>query len=235
MKLLQEITGHAHTLGREIALIIKWNPRRAPVETIAAGKVADISTQWAIDHLGKRDCVWQEGLELVGVGSDANPARRVNRLVEPTIDKQGNALLLPEYVLEGWTTTLPQRFSPVEIIALNCDHASHEQFRSEFKSDMDLERLPSGKFETNYLMCQLAAVAMKLLRLIWQNTLKEPDALSRHVAKCRRIMTVMQELAFKAARMIKHAGRLLIGLGESDSGYALFERHYGRLSSGKRR
>ena len=48
----------------------------------------------------------------------------------------------------------------------------HEQFgktpsqHSEFKTDLDLERLPSGKFDTNYLVCQLAALAMNLLRLI---------------------------------------------------------------------
>lgn len=230
-KLMQEITAQASSLKREIAFIIKWNPRRAPVETIAASRVADASTQWVIDRLGKRECVWQESLELVGVGSDANPARRVYRLVERTIDKRGVVLLLPEYVLEGWTTTLPERFGATDIIALYCDHATHEQFHSEFKSDMDLERLPSGKFDTNYLVCQLAAVAMNLLRLIGQHTLNEPDAPMRHSAKRRRIKTVMQELMFKAARMIKHAGRWFLGLGESDSGFAVFERHYGRLST----
>ena len=96
LKLMQEITAQTSSLKRDIAFIIKWNPRRAPVETIAAGKVADSTTQWVIDRLGKRECVWQEGLELAGVGSDANPARRVYRLVERTIDKHGNALLLPE-------------------------------------------------------------------------------------------------------------------------------------------
>ena len=231
VKLMQEITAQAFELKREIAFIIKWNPRRAPVETIATARVTDASTPWVIDRLGKRECVWQESLELVGVGSDAKAARRVYRLVERTIDKRGVVLLLPEYVLEGWTTTLPERFSPADVIALYCDHATHEQFHSEFKSDMDLERLPSGKFDTNYLVCQLAALAMNLLRLIGQNTLNEPDAPIRHSAKRRRIKTVMQELMFKAARMIKHAGRWFLGLGDSDSGYAVFERHYGRLST----
>ena len=90
-------------------------------------------------------------------------------------------------------------------------------------------RVPSGKFDTNYLVCQLAAVVMNLLRLIGQNTLNEPDAPMRHVAKRRRIKTVMQELMFKAARMIRHAGRWVLGLGESDSGFAVFERHYRTL------
>ena len=104
----------------------------------------------------------------------------------------------------------------MRIIALYCDHATHEQFHSEFKTDMGLERLPSGKFDTNSLVCQLAAVAMNLLRLIGQNTLHEPDAQVRHADKRRRIKTVMQEMMFKAARMIKHAGRWILGLGESD-------------------
>jgi len=231
VKLMQSITAQANLVAREIAFIIKWNPRSSPVEAIAAKRVADTSTQWVSARAGKRECLWQEALALDGVGSDANPARRVYRLTERTINKHGNVLLLPEYVLEGWTTTLPEKFGCAEVITLYCDHATHEQFHSEFKSDMDLERLPSGKFDTNYLVCQLAAVAMNLLRLIGQNTLNEPDAPVRHQAKRRRIKTVMQELMFKAARMIHHAGRWVLGLGESDPAFAVFERHYAQLNT----
>ncbi len=67
----------------------------------------------------------------------------------------------------------------------------------KFKSDMDLERLPSGKFNTNYLICSLAAVAMNILRLIGQNALLTlviaEDSPVRHPAKRRRIKTVIQE------------------------------------------
>lgn len=228
---MQEITAQADSLKREIALTIKWNPRKAPAETIAEEKVANTSTPWVIDRLRKRECVWQESPELAGVGSRANPTRRVYRLIERTMEKHGTVLLWPEYVLESWTTTLPERLKPAEIIALYCDHATHEQFHSEFKSDMDLKRLSSGKFDTNYLVCQSAAVVVNLLRLIGQNTLNEPDAPMRHSAKRRRIKMAMQELVSMAARMIKHAGRWFLGVGESDSGYAVFERHYGRLST----
>ena len=229
------------------AFIIKWNPRRTPVETIAALRVADASTQWVFDRLDKRECIWQESLELAGVGSTAHPARRVYRLIERTIvdlgfcDKRGVVLLSPEYVPKGWTTTLPQRVSPAEIIALHFDHATRKQFGKtpsqhwEVKSDMDLERQPSGKFDINYQVCQLAAAAINLLRLIGQNTLNEPDAPIRHTAKHQRTKTVMQELIFKAARMIKHAGRWILGWGESDSGFAVFERHYGRPERLRRR
>jgi hypothetical protein len=93
-------------------------------------------------------------------------------LIERTIvdlgfcHKHCNVLLLPDYELEGWTTTLPQSFTMQNVIDLYKDHATHEQFHSEFKTDMDLERLPSGKFDTNFLVCALAAVAMNILRLI---------------------------------------------------------------------
>ena len=72
---------------------------------------------------------------------------------------------------------------------------------------------------------------MNLLRFIGQHTLNEPDAPIRHSAKRRRIKTVMQELIFKEARMIRHAGRWVLGLGESEPAFAVFERHFGRLST----
>jgi hypothetical protein len=169
-------------LSREIALIIKWNPRKAPVEAIAAQRVLDVNTMWCHQRKEKRTCLWTEILQLEGVGTEANPARRVLRLIERTIDKHGNPLLLPDYELEGWTTTLGQTFTMQDIIDLYEDHATHEQFPSEFKTDMDLERLPSGKFDTNFLVCAMAAVAMNILRLVGQNALIGKDAPVRHAA-----------------------------------------------------
>lgn len=118
-----------------------------------------------------------------------------------------------------------------EVIDLYKDHATHEQFHAEFKTDLDLERLPSGKFETNYLVCAMAALAMNILRLMGQNALLSKDAPLRHAAKRRRMKTVLQELMFKAARMIRHAGQWVLGLGANDSAYTVFERLYGQLVS----
>ena len=72
---------------------------------------------------------------------------------------------------------------------------------------------------------------MNLLRLIGQNTLNEPGAPVRRAAQRRRIRTVLQEMMFKAARMIRHAGRWVLGLGANDSGFAVFDRHYGQLAT----
>jgi len=193
--------------------------------------VADASTQWTTLRKGKRECIWQENLALPGVGSETNPARRVYCLTERTIDNKGVVLLVPDYELEGWTTTLPARFSPTDIIELYCDHGTHEQFHSEFKTDMDLERLPSGKFDTNYLICEMAALAMNLLRLIGQNTLIGTDSPVRHTAERRRIKTVLQEIMYKAGRMLHTGRRWILGLGENDRGFNVFERHYRELDT----
>jgi hypothetical protein len=233
---MQEVSAQAVALSREIAFIIKWNPRSTPVEAIAARQVADTNTMWCHQREGKRMCMWTQELKLQGVGTDTIPARRVFRLIERTIvdlgfcHKHGHALLLPDYELEGWTTTLPKKFTMQDIIDLYKDHATHEQFHSEFKTDLDLERLPSGKFDTNFVVCAMAAVAMNILRLIGQNALIGKDAPVRHKAKRRRMKTVMQEIMFKAGRMIKHAGRWVLGLGANDSAHAVFERLYRQLT-----
>lgn len=234
LKVMQEVSAQAAALSREIAFIIKWNPRKTPVEAIAAQRVADAHTVWCHLREGKRMCMWSQVLELEGVGTVANPARRIFRLIERTIDKHGHPLLLPDYELEGWTTTLAQTFTMQAIVDLYKDHATHEQFHSEFKTDLDLERLPSGKFETNYLVCAMAAVAMNVLRLMGQNALLGKDAPVRHAAKRRRMKTVLQELMFKAGRMIKHAGRWVLGLGANDSAHTVFKRLYRQLAPERR-
>lgn len=204
------ISEQASNLRREIAFIIKWNPRNTAVEVIAAQRNADASTLWSEMREGKRECMW-ELIQLQGVGSCANTARCVLRLIERTIDKHEQPLLLPEYELKDWSTTLPMKFSMQAVIDIYKDHATHEQFHSEFKTDWDLERLPSSNLETNYLVCALAAVAMKILRLMGQNALLGKDGPMRHIAKRRWIKTMLQEIMFKTGRMIKHAERWALG------------------------
>ena len=230
-KLILSVHAQAQELGRPIHYLIKWNPRTTPVEAWAAQRCAS-DAPWCLEREGKRYCVWEESVNLAKSKEPEVLIRRVYRLTERTIDRHGNALLLPQYTLEGWSTNLPEEVTPAAVIELYKQHGAHEQFHSEFKSDMGLERLPSGKFDTNYLVCQLACVAMNLLRLIGTHTLHGEDAPIRHPAQRRRLRTVMQEMMFKAARLIRHARQWVLGLGESDTGQAAFARHYAELRSG---
>ena len=104
------------------------------------------------------------------------------------------------------------------------DHGTHQQFHSEFKTDLDLEPLPSGKFDTNYLVFEFATLAMNTLRLMGQAGLLGPDAPARHAARRRRIETVMQELVYRAGRLIEHGRRLFLGLGANDRAAKAFQR-----------
>jgi len=246
-RLLCTIDQQAQDLQREIAWLVKWNPRTTPVEAWAEAKARDAHTPWGTPRPGKRQCTWSEAVEVVhevplGKGEDPAQrsreqrtrrvaARRIYRLSERTIDKHGQPLLLPEYTLEGWTTNLPETFTEQQVIELYAGHGTHEQFHAEFKTDMDLQRLPSGKFDTNYLVCALAAVAMNLLRLVGQHTLQAPDSPVRHPAQRRRVRTVMQEMMYKAARLISHARQWVLGLGANDRGYAAFSTHWQALDS----
>ena len=126
-----------------------------------------------------------------------------------------------------WLTSLD--LPAADIVKLYQGHGTHEQFHSEFKTDLDLERLPSGKFATNDLVLSLAVLAFNILRAIGQATLISPDSPVRHPAKRRRIRTVMQEIIGIAARVIQHARRLTLGLGECCAAFAVFERHHQAL------
>jgi hypothetical protein len=212
--------------------LIKWNPRctdRAEMAAqIDAAMQEGANTRWQHPRAGKRVALWEQPVRVDGV---ARPVRRVLRLVERTISAGGQHLIVPEYELNGWTTTLPTTLGPQQIIDLYADHGTHEQFHAEFKTDLDLTRLPSGKFATNALVCEMAALAMNILRLMGQQGLLGPDAPVRHNAKRRRIKTVMQELVYRAGRLIEHGRQLILGLGAGDRATAVFLRLHRELAT----
>ncbi|MBP6763221.1 IS1380 family transposase [Zoogloea oleivorans] len=206
--------------------LVKWNPRRFKVATLHERLAADPATVWSHPRAGKRETYVVEPLTRKFAGTKVT-MHRVMHLIERTIDRDGQILLMPDLEIEGWLTSL--ELPVAEIVALYQAHGTHEQFHSEFKTDLDLERLPSGKFATNDLVLSLAVLAFNILRAIGQATLIEPDSPVRHPAKRRRLKTVMQEIIGVAARVITHARRLTLGLGQRCAAFTVFERHYQTL------
>lgn len=206
--------------------LVKWNPRGFDAAALAERLAADPATVWMHPRTGKRETFVVEAITRTH-GDVGVAMRRVIHLIERTIDRHGQVLLMPEIEIEGWLTSLAL---PVEeIVKLYQGHGTHEQFHSEFKTDLDLERLPSGKFATNDLVLALAVLAFNILRAIGQATLISPDSPVRHAAKRRRIRTVMQEIIGVAARVIHHARRITLGLGERCAAFSVFERHHQAL------
>jgi hypothetical protein len=155
--------------GRRFEYRVKWNPRKPTMADWIAR--TDEAQAWIETRPGKRVALLDLTVERAWQ-KQHRPFRRVVRLAERTIDKKGQVLLLPEVRLEGWAkrrdggrrTSLDD--SPERVIERYCAHATHAQYHCEFKTDLDLERLPSGKFDCNDLILQLALLAYNGLRLI---------------------------------------------------------------------
>lgn len=158
---------------------------------------------------------------------------RIERVVfewtERTTDANGQRLLMPEVELSTWWTSLPRTKVPAEkVIELYHDHATSEQFHAELKSDMDLERLPSGKFATNALVLELAMVAYNALRVTGQRALDANETLppddqaplkrdgqGRRRIRRRRLRRVIQDLMYLAAKLTRSGRRWRLHLSDS--------------------
>ncbi len=135
-------------------------------------------------------------------------------ITERTVDKHGQILLLPEIEVETWWTNLGE--TDQEIIQLYHAHGECEQFHSEIKTDMDLERLPSGKFATNALVLELGMIAYNILRMIGQGTIGGRAPRQKRDVKRRRLHTVISNLIMMASHVTTHARQLLMSLGKSN-------------------
>ena len=135
-------------------------------------------------------------------------------ITERTIDKYGQFNLVPDVEVETWWTNLGD--PDEEIIRLYHVHGECEQFHSEVKTDMDLERLPSGKFATNALILELGMIAYNILRMIGQGTIGERAPRQKRNVKRRRLRTVISNLIMMAGHVTMHARQLIIGLGKSN-------------------
>lgn len=141
-------------------------------------------------------------------------------ITERTIDKYGQFNLVPDVEVETWWTNLGD--PDEEIIRLYHAHGECEQFHSEVKTDMDLERLPSGKFATNALILELGMIAYNILRMIGQGTIGERAPRQKRNVKRRRLRTVISNLIMLAGHVTMHARQLIIGLGKSNVWWHIF-------------
>ncbi len=146
-------------------------------------------------------------------------------ITERTIDKLKAPLLFPEYKVDTWWTNLPH--SAEEIIASYHAHGTSEQFHSEFKTDMNVERLPSGKFSTNATILLLSGIAFNILRLIGQTMLANPEAMPAKLEiKRRRLGSVIKDLICIACKRVRHAGSVKLRFGKACPWFQSFAEIY---------
>lgn len=154
--------------------------------------------------------------------------RIVYEITERTIDKHGQILMIPDIELNMFWTNLG--WSDDDIIASYHAHGECEQYHSELKTDMDVERLPSGKFATNALVLELAMIAFNILRMIGQESLRHKQPDKRKVRR-RRLRTVISNLMFCASHVTRHARKVIIALGRSNTWRQAFLGVWNRFAS----
>ena len=137
--------------------------------------------------------------------------RLVFEVTERKIDAKGTPLLLPEIEVNSWWTNL--NCEAEKVIELYHDHATSEQFHSELKSDMEVERLPSGKFAVNKIMLAIAMNAFNALRFIGQKSI---EIKGQKGVKRKRLGTVIRDLICVAGKLVKHGGELIFKINEKD-------------------
>ena len=201
-------------INRGCGFIIKRNLRQEDPE-------------WWFEHLA-RDCkdirtpregkkvyvgsTWKETSYTDGDGKvHSNYVKIVYEIIERTIDKEGQHLLVHDLETNMFWTNTP--YSNQEVINSYHAHGESEQYHSEFKTDMGLERLPSGKSATNALVMELGMMAYNILRIIGQQAARMDDSPMRKTAFRRRLRTVIMNLIMAPSHVTIHARKTWVGLG----------------------
>ena len=189
--------------------LVKRNPRKECKVKWLSHAIAQGSP--TIPREGKE--VYTGTLEhLVPGGEKSNqePLTVVYQVTRRTIDKHGQALLIDDIEVESYWTNLGE--SPEDVIKLYHDHGTSEQYHSEIKTDLNIERLPSHDYQTNQLFFALGSVAYNLLRAIDSRSFAHTDKWPKHLKKKRikqqrrRVRSIIKDLVCIAGKLVSHSG-----------------------------
>ncbi len=117
--------------------------------------------------------------------------------------------------------------TPEEVIELYHAQGTSEQFHSELKSDMGIERLPSGKFAVNSVILHIAMIAFNTLSLIEQTALTFKEDLPYETKVLRkRLRKVIDDLIRVGCKIVHHAHIWWLKLWDHDPWLSVFSRLY---------
>jgi hypothetical protein len=203
--------------------IIKRNLRReCPEQWLALAK-----------RVGEATEVRDGKIRYLGMTSHRTPGNKDDlprvevafEVIERTIDSKGNPLLLPKLEVNTYWTNLPD--DAESIIELYHNHGKSEQFHSELKTDMDVERLPSESFATNELVLRLAMISFNALKTIAIDvvTFKELAPIKMNI-KRRRIKSILQDIIYSACKYVISGGYHRVKFGCDCTWYPVISKLY---------
>jgi hypothetical protein len=209
---------------QNVDFIIKRNPRQEDLAEHFKNAKEKGSELKGIRE-GKRIFVYEHSKKPKGCKKEV---RIVTFATERTTKANGQVLLIPEYEIESYYTSLDSKTAnSFDIQKMYHDHGTSEQFHSELKTDLDLERLPSGKFATNEIVLALGVTAYNLLRMIGQESLKKGDfPPTQHKISRRRVRTVIDRYISLAVKVVHHARKCIIKLSSFNPWYPSYKRMY---------
>jgi len=148
----------------------------------------------------------------------------VFEVIERKTDACGNRFLIPEIEVNSWWTNLD--CTAEEVIELYHGHATSEQFHSELKDDMGVERFASGKLGVNKILLAIAMNAYNALRYIGQHSI-ESEIEKKHERK--RVGTVIRDFICVAGKLVRHARELVFKINHQDPALPIFIKLYAAL------
>jgi hypothetical protein len=209
-------------LKRNVKFLIKRNLRReSPEQYLAMAKRLG-EKQQTRDGKNVYRCILSH---IKPASLEDEPLFVIVEATERLTDRDGQPLLLPDLEVSTWWTNLSEY--ETDCIRLYHNHATSEQFHSELKSDMGIERLPSGKFATNALILNLAALSYNCLRILGQRALRMKELLPRKLKVARRrLRSVMQDLIHIACKIVSHGNRKYLKFGRNCPWFKVFKKLY---------
>ena len=203
--------------GKGHYCIIKRNKRRESDEEWL--KIAKRHGKLKEPRNGKKVWVGIVGIHPEKQNEILSGINCVFEVTERKTDNTGNRLLIPEIEVNSWWTNM--NCDAEKVIELYHGHATSEQFHSELKHDLGVERLPSGKFSVNKILLAIAMNAYNALRLLGQESIK-PEKRKKH--KRKRLGKVIRDIICIAGKIVKHAKSLIFKIYEKDPMLPVFLR-----------
>ncbi len=203
--------------------IVKRNLRGEPKEYWL--EMAKVLGDCISDEGGKRSYVGVVSHIEAKSGDEKIPRDIVFMVTENYAEPNGQMKMYSEIEVETYSTNLPE--NPLDVIELYHNHGTSEQFHSEIKTDMGVERLPSGKFETNRLVFELTKIAYNLLRRIGVDAVDfASEVIKKRGVKRRKIRTVLQEIIYTGCQFIMKARNVEIRFGRFCESFRVIQQLY---------
>jgi hypothetical protein len=164
----------------------------------------------------------------VRIGKQERTIRIVVVARERLWDENNQLLIEPEVRIETYWTNLPSAELQVEKVYHM--QGTMEQYHAELKSDMGVERLPSGKFHANMMTLLFSMIAFNLLRRVGMTLLRSEKTPGKRGRRLR-LRTVLQSVMYMAGLFVNPGGYVKLRISSKHAWAKAFQWSYTSFST----